>query len=88
MLYVLPNLNPFLVIPLKIPVVFADFAEEIQVAFNAAVASCQGRDWRNAVALLEEHPAPDAASFGACISACEKSSFDSWIPRWWQLKHV
>eukprot|EP00434_Breviolum_minutum_P010096 symbB.v1.2.008907.t1/scaffold560.1/size187392/2 len=51
------------------------YTESIQrdhVAFNAAMASCQS-DWRNAVALLEEHPAPDAASFGACISACEKS---------------
>ena len=45
------------------------------------MASCQS-DWRNAVALLEEHPAPDAASFGACISACEKSSWMTMIGNW------
>ncbi|CAL1129066.1 unnamed protein product [Cladocopium goreaui] len=40
------------------------------VSYNAAIAAC---GWREAVALLSEHHKPDAASFGACISACEKS---------------
>eukprot|EP00435_Cladocopium_sp_Y103_P006668 s65_g2.t1 len=40
------------------------------VSYNAAMAAC---GWREAVALLSAHHQPDAASFGACISACEKS---------------